>query len=84
MLGNKQKLTLVSPVIYQIKALGRLEANWADWIGEMRVLFEIDQDDQPVTTLTGSVDQAGLMGLLRCLNSMGLPIISIIWIRDDH
>ena len=83
MLENKQKLTLYSPVTYQIKSLGCLEAGWADWLGEMEVLSEIDQDGQHVTTLTGSVDQAGLMGLLRRLYSFGLPIISVTWLERN-
>ncbi len=77
MLENKQKLTLYSTAAYQIKVLGCLEAHWADWIDELEVVSEKDQDGQHVTTLTGSVDQAGLMGLLRRLYSLGLPIISV-------
>ena len=31
----------------------------------------------PVTTLTSTVDQAGLQGLLRRLYALGLPLISV-------
>ena len=80
MLTQKSKLTLYSPATYQIKALGRLDDGWQDWAGDITVSFEIDEDGQHVTTLTGSVDQAGLMGLLRRLYSLGLPIISVNWL----
>ena len=82
MLTQKSKLTLYSPTTYQIKALGRLEDGWQDWASDITVLLEIDEDGQHVTTLTGSVDQAGLIGLLRRLYSLGLPIISVIWLAN--
>jgi hypothetical protein len=79
---QKSKLTLYSPVPYQIKALGRLEGGWQDWAGDMWISFEMDQDGQTISNLTGSVDQAGLIGLLRRLYSLGLPIISVVYIED--
>ena len=43
----------------------------------MTVAVKYDDDGTPVTTLTGSVDQAALHGLLRRLYSLGLPLISV-------
>ena len=37
-----------------------------------------DDDGLPVTFLTGTLDQAALLGLLRRLYSLGLPLISVI------
>ena len=81
----KQKLTLDRPATYQIKVPGNLEERWADWTGGMMVAVESNHDDLPVTTLTGTFDQAALHGLLRRLYSLGLPLISVIcsdW-RED-
>ena len=52
---------------------------WArsDWAGGMAITFEGEDDGLPVTTLTGTVDQAALQGLLRRLYSLGLPLISV-------
>jgi len=75
-----QKLTLDRPATYQIKVPGRLDDSWSEWGGEMTVTVETDDDDRPVTTLTGAVDQAALQGLLRRLYSLGLPLISVICI----
>lgn len=36
---------------------------------------------RPITILTGDLDQAALHGLLRCLYSIGLPLISVLWIE---
>lgn len=75
---GKQKLTLDRPATYQIKVPGVLDERWSDWDGEMTVMVENEGGGPPVTTLTGTVDQAALQGLLRRLYSLGLPLISVI------
>ena len=79
----KHKLTLDRPAIYQIKVPGHLDDNWTEWDGRMTVTVEYDDDDTPVTTLTGTVDQAALQGLLRRLYSLGLPLISVECVECD-
>ena len=76
----KQKLTLDRPATYQIKVPGHLDESWTEWDGRMTLSVESESDGQPVTTLTGTVDQAALQGLLRRLYSLGLPLISVICI----
>jgi len=73
-------LTLDRPSTYKIKVPGELDDTWSDWAGEMTVEFGSDEDGFPVTTLTGIFDQAALLGLLRRLYSLGLPLISVICI----
>lgn len=73
----KPKLTLDQPAIYQIKVSGCLSANWSDWIEKMTVTVERDGNDLQVTILTGTFDQAALLGLLRRLYYLGLPLISV-------
>jgi hypothetical protein len=75
-----RKLTLDRPVTYQIKVPGHLDESWSDWAGGMTIAVEVGGDGPPVTTLTGVVDQAALQGLLRRLYSLGLPLISVIWV----
>jgi hypothetical protein len=36
------------------------------------------------TSLTGFLDQAALIGLLRQLFSLGLPILSVEWMEGDE
>jgi hypothetical protein len=79
----KQKLSLVRPATYQIKVPGELDESWSDWAGGMTIAVESEGEGPPVTTLTGSVDQAALQGLLRRLYSLGLPLISVNSIEDD-
>ena len=80
---TKQKLTLDRPVTYQIKVPGELDLSWQDWAEGMRVIVESDEDGQPVTALRGIFDQAALLGLLRRLYSLGLPLISVIYLESE-
>jgi hypothetical protein len=73
----KQKLTLDRPATYQIKVPGHLGESWSDWVGGMTIAVDCEGDGLPVTTLTGTVDQAALQGLLRRLYSLGLPLLSV-------
>jgi len=73
----KRKLTLDRPAVYQIEVFGNLDSGWLDWIGEISVEVSSDDSNRPVTTLTGSIDQAALIGLLRRLYSLGLPLVSV-------
>jgi hypothetical protein len=70
--------TLDRPVTYQIRVPGELGENWSDWIDEMTITVDAEGDSPPVTTVTGTLDQAALQGLLRRLYSLGLPLISVI------
>jgi hypothetical protein len=47
----------------------------------MTVTVDSDSDGLPVTTLTGTVDQPAVQGLLRRLYSLGLPLISVICVE---
>ena len=75
---DKPQLTLDQPATYQIKVPGELDENWPDWAGEMEVMVESDTDGLLISSLTGTLDQAALLGLLRRLYSLGLPLISVI------
>ena len=74
---GEQKLTLDRPVTYQIKVPGHLDESWTEWDGRLTITVENKDDNLPVTTLIGTLDQAALHGLLRRLYSLGLPLISV-------
>ena len=80
----KQKLTLDQAATYQIKVPGHLDESWSEWTGGMTITVENGDDGPPTTTLTGVVaDQAALQSLLRRFYSLGLPLISVNWVRSD-
>ena len=74
----RQKLTLDRPATYRIKVPGELGESWSDWVEGMTITVESEGEGPPVTTLTGSFDQAALQGLLRRLYALGLPLISVV------
>jgi len=77
----KRSLTLGRPATYEIKVTGNLDASWSDWTDKITITVDSACTDPPVTTLTGTIDQATLQGLLRRLYSMGLPLISVICVQ---
>jgi hypothetical protein len=78
---GKQGLTLDRPAVYEIKVPGELDESWTDWDGKMTVAVTSEGEGLPVTTLTGTVDQAALHSILRRLYSLGLPLLSVICVR---
>jgi hypothetical protein len=77
---DKKKLTLDRPVTYQITVPGAFDKKWLDWNGGTTVTSKSDENGNLITVLTLTVDQAALQGLLRHLYSLGLPLISVIWV----
>jgi hypothetical protein len=77
MKADRLKPTLDRPAVYEIRVPGELDESWEDWDGKMTLVVESDGEGTPVTTLTGTVDQAALHSLLRRLYSLGLPLISV-------
>ena len=47
----------------------------------MTLAVEHEGDGPPITTLTGTLAQAALQGLLRWLYGLGLPLISVICVE---
>ncbi|MCB0201738.1 MAG: hypothetical protein H6649_00225 [Caldilineae bacterium] len=80
--GEQGYPTLDQPVTYEIKVPGEFAEGWSDWSGGMAIRVESGGQKPPVTVLTGVVDQAALQGLLRRLYSLGLPLISVVWMEN--
>ena len=66
---------------YEIRIMGHLTAQWADWFED----FTITLEDDGVTRLTGSVvDQTALHGLLKKIRNLGIPLLSVNPIEPDN
>jgi len=74
---DRSIFTLAQPIPYQIKIAGRPSESWSDWIDKLEIQIETDRSGFATTTLTGTIDQAGLIGLLRQLYYLGFPLISV-------
>jgi hypothetical protein len=78
MMKLNEKLTLDRPAPYEIKIPGELDQSWSEWDGQITLKIENMLAGPPVSTLSGTFDQAALQSLLRRLYAMGLPLISVI------
>jgi len=59
---------------YQILVRGHLASRWAEWFDGITLI----RNDDGTTVLQGTVaDQSALHGLLRKLNDLGLPLVSV-------
>ena len=68
---------LQQPVTYEIRVAGHLDPGLADWIEGMTMTVNTAEDGPSIATLICTVDQAALIGLLRRLYSLGIPLISV-------
>jgi len=65
-------------VTYQIKVKGSLDGHLHPSLSGSIIVVERARDGALVSTLSGSVaDQAAVYGLLRRLEDLGLPLLSI-------
>ncbi|MFN2187226.1 MAG: hypothetical protein ACK2T3_00505 [Candidatus Promineifilaceae bacterium] len=82
--GGNQKLTLDKPVGYRITVPGHFDESWLEWDSIITVENAYEEDEYPVSFLTGKMDQAALHGVLRRLYSIGLPLISVNLVEEDE
>src|SRR5690348_16202926 len=69
------------PMIYQIRIKGHLDGKWADWFSGLSITSQASGE----TLLTGPVlDQAALLGLLRKVRDVGLPLVAVMQVEPEH
>ena len=64
--------------VFCIRVKGELCADWSDYFGAQS--FSIEEDEAGLCStalITEPVDQAGLVGIINCLNGMGLSVLSV-------
>ena len=72
------------PGTYYIRVIGSLDESWSERLSGMRISTESRDNQEPVTTLFGSVpDQAALSGVLETLYNMHLPLLSVKMVEGD-
>jgi hypothetical protein len=70
--------------VYQIKVQGGLPENWSDWFNGMTITVENESDGPPVTTLTGTVDQSALHGILAKIRDLNLKLVSFTEVESEE
>jgi len=67
--------------LYEIRLKGHLNDRWADWFSGMSIRLEDNGD----TLLTGPVvDQAALNGLLKKVRDLGMPLLSVNFVKPGQ
>lgn len=70
-----------SPVTYEIRVKGVLDATWSDWFDGF-VVVPLDCGE---TLLTGLVvDQSALFGLLNKIRDTGLSLLALRRVEEDE
>jgi hypothetical protein len=65
---------MVTQPHYQIRVGGQLDPQWADWFGDMTIVYEAYDE----TVLTGPLtDQAALFGILTRVRDLGLTLLAV-------
>ena len=78
MVPNKPRLRLETPATYRIRVQGDLDRKWSDYLQGMSVAAGRDENQHPVTVLTGQlIDQTALLGVLNGLYNYHLPLLSV-------
>ena len=68
----------VEPSDYRIKVSGKVKESWTEWFNGMRIEFEMEGGEKPVSTLTGLLaDQSALFGVLGKIRNLGLKLLSV-------
>lgn len=81
---NTTQLTLDLPARYQINVPGELETGRLDLIQEMTISNDEDQNKMPVSILRGVFDQSALLGFLRYLYSLGIPLLAVLYLGSGE
>jgi hypothetical protein len=73
--------TRTSPLHYEIRVKGHLDARWSAWFDGLSLANEGDG----TTLIHGPVvDQAALHGVLQKLRDVGMPLVSITQVGADQ
>ena len=64
---------------YEIRISGELSHDWGEWFGGLELAHITDEQQRPVTLLTGKLDQSALHGVLVKIFSLNLFLISVRW-----
>ena len=80
LMSNEVHRNTDQAIVYQIRVKGHVSLDWADWFGGLTLTLQ----DNGETLLTGPViDQSALLGLLRTVRDLGMPLLSVIRVDPE-
>jgi hypothetical protein len=74
-----------SPATYSVVVRGRLTSQWADWFnGTLLDATQVNHGQQQTRLVCQVRDQSELMGILKQLNALNLPLIEVSLVINDQ
>ena len=67
--------------LYEIRLKGHLNDRWADWFGDAIITLE---NNGNTLLICNVIDQAALHGLLKRVRDLGMPLLSVNFIKPDQ
>ena len=65
-------------MIYQLKVKGELDVSWSEWLGNVQITPEKQDDGSVITTMTvDAADQSTLFGILDRIRDLNIHLISV-------
>jgi hypothetical protein len=65
-------------MIYQLKVRGELDDSWSEWLGNLQIASEKQEDGTVITSLTvDAVDQSVLFGILDRIRDLNIFLDSV-------
>jgi hypothetical protein len=81
---RSSKPCMSSPATYSVVVRGRLTSQWADWFnGTLLDTSQVDHGQQQTCLVCQVRDQSELMGILKQLNALNLPLIQVSLVIDE-
>ncbi len=75
---RRQRINMFDPAVFIIRIDATLSESWSEYFGAQSISVEVDEAGLSSTTLISEpVDQAALIGMINCLNGLGLPVVSV-------
>ena len=62
---------------YEIRVSVILGSSWTEWFDGLSIRHEDELRGQAFSTLSGSMDQAALHGVLLKIRDLGLPLLAV-------
>ncbi len=72
------RMSVTEPLVYHIRVAGTLAPDFSDYVSGMTITADTAPDGSAVSDLHGTLpDHSALVGALRSLTNLGLPIINV-------
>ena len=77
-----KSLNMDRAATYQIKVEGKLDQSRSEWFSGLTIIVEDESEGSVITTMTGTVDQSALRGILTRIWDLNLTLVSVTRVEE--